>query len=86
MRKAKRIYKAETPLLLRLSSLEKLADVVEKLNRYQRAHHRQDFVLPPEFLEPPAHVIDAPDYEELAEMEIQREMKQKPKHQKRVKW
>ena len=74
----------KVPLLLCLPSLERLAEVAEKLDRYQREHHNVGYAFPRELLEDSRPVIAAPDWQELDEMETAREMSRPPKSPRRV--
>jgi len=74
----------KVPLLLCLPSLERLAEVAEKLDRYQREHHNVGYAFPWKLLEPSRPVIEAPDFAELDEMETACEMQQPPKSPRRV--
>jgi len=74
----------KVPLLLCLPSLERLAEVAGKLDRYQREHHNVGYAFPWKLLEDSKPLIDAMEWVELDEMEAAREMQQPPKSPRRV--
>ena len=62
--------------------MERWAKVIIKLAEYQDDNFGLEFTLPDD--PPPVVIINAPDYQEERGMEIEREMRQAPRHQKRV--
>jgi len=75
------------PFLLCLTD-GKIADVVQKLDDYQKKHHRLRFKRPAYLDEVRAAareiIINAPSYQEEEEIRLDKEMRWKPHHPGRV--
>lgn len=82
MRKYRLNHTCDVPLLLCLPSLERMAEVVNQLDQYQREHYQSQLKI--DIFDTPRVEINAPDYDELHEIEIEREMRRPPHKPKKV--
>ena len=62
-----------------------IAQVIQRMDDWQKKHHNQRFNRPWYLDEETPPVINAPDYEVEQEMEVQKEMSQPPSHMEKVK-
>lgn len=66
------------PLLYCLPTTDRISEVAQKLDEWQRRYHNRRFILPPDSFEQKTW-YDAPDYEELEEIKLKAELKRAPK-------
>ena len=72
------------PFLICLS-LDRIANIIQELDDYQKEHYGLRFKRPAYLDEIPEPIINAPDYEYEEEKEIEREMSRASSHTARVK-
>ena len=65
-----------------ISSLEEWGKVCTELDNYQKKHYNERFTAPADDYK--QVVINAPDYEEMEEIRMDKEMRQRPHGPRRV--